>query len=185
MIIAEPGQVKNGVAHDLKMRHLTQQQAGEMIGIGRQTMSNILSNGEYFTKKQAILFSLAFGYNKKYLMTGEGHLLSGSNPALIQEAFEYRDRLLTIFRRTNEVSSVVLAIVTTHGVDKCKTLINKMNMLTDFVKTLDSFPPVYVNGEDVPPYDLGLMDAAEKLYIPIRDEIIGICEKEYGVEVDK
>lgn len=185
MIIADPSQVKNGVAHDLKMRHLTQKQAGDMIGFGRQSISNILSNGQYFNEKQAILFSLAFGYNKKYLMTGEGHLLSSSNPALIQEAFEYRDRLLTIYRRTNEVSRMVLAIVTIHGVDKCKTLINKMKMLNDFVKTLDSFPPVYLNGKDAQPYDLSFIDAAERIFTPVYDEIIDICVKEYGLEVDR
>lgn len=80
---------------------------------------------------------------------------------------------------------MVLAIVTIHGVDKCKALINKMNKLTDFVKTLDSFPLIYVNGEDMPPYDLSLMTAAEKLFVPIYDDIISICEKEYGVDVDK
>ena len=185
MIIAEPNQVKQGVAYDLKMRHLTRQEAGEMIGFGRQTMSNILSNGQYFTEKQAILFSLAFGYNKRYLMTGEGSLLSGTNPALIREAFEYRDRLLKILRETNSASSHVLGLVILHGADKCRTLINKMKMISDLVNTLDNFPPVSVNEEDTPPYDLSLMDAAEKLFKPIYNEIVDICKKEYGIDVDK
>ena len=72
--VPSPTQVKNDVKRDFKIRHLTQAAAGEMIGFGRQTMSNILSNDEYFTEKQAILFSLAFGYNKEYLMTGKGAL---------------------------------------------------------------------------------------------------------------
>lgn len=72
--VHSPTQVKNDVKRDFKIRHLTQAAASEMIGFGRQTMSNILSNDEYFTEKQAILFSLAFGYNKEYLMTGKGAL---------------------------------------------------------------------------------------------------------------
>ena len=155
-----------------------------MIGFGRQTMSNILSNGEYFTQKQAILFSLAFGYNKEYLMTGKGPLLSTSSPERIREAFEYRDRLLNIFRQAQGLSATGIELISRHGVEECKPLINKLRRANDFVKTLDQYPPVYVNGYENPPYDLTLMDAAERIFMPIYKDLAEIIEKQYGVAID-
>lgn len=98
--ISSPVFVKKAVAKDIKMRHLTQKAAGEMIGFGRQTMSNILSKAEYFPEKQAILFSLAFGYNKEYLMTGKGNLFSEIRKEKIvfylsKEAVDYCNELLS------------------------------------------------------------------------------------------
>ena len=69
-----PKQVKAVISKDLKKRGLSQKEIGERIGFGRQTVSNILSGDKYFTSKQAILFNLAFGYNKEFLMTGIGDL---------------------------------------------------------------------------------------------------------------
>lgn len=98
--ISSPIFVKKAVSKDIKMRHLTQKAAGEMIGYERQTMSNILSNAEYFSEKQAILFSLAFGYNKEYLMTGKGNLFSEIPKERIvvylsKEAVDYCNELLS------------------------------------------------------------------------------------------
>ena len=64
MDIAEAKMVKRTVSSDLKERHFTQEMAGQRMGLTRQTVSSILSSEGYFTEKQAVLFSLAFGDDK-------------------------------------------------------------------------------------------------------------------------
>lgn len=65
--------VKEFVVVFFRQKGITQSEIGEKLALGRQTVSNILSNREmYFNEKHAVLFSLGYGFNKEYLMSGEG-----------------------------------------------------------------------------------------------------------------
>lgn len=177
---ATPGQVKSAVALNLKQRHLTQKDAGQMIGFSRQAVANILSNHDYFTEKQAILFSLAFGYDRNYLRSGEGSLFSSDSPAYIRESLEYKDRLLNIHRYANDASKIVLNLVLIKGIDECKALITKTRKMHNFISTISYDPIISTLKANSQSY----LEAAERIFYPLYSDIIDICEKEFGVEIE-
>ena len=181
--ISNPVFVKKAVAKDLKMRHLTQKAAGEMIGYGRQTMSNILSKAEYFSEKQAKLFSLAFGYNKEYLMTGKGNLLSSSSPEIIRNELIYKNQLLKMYREVQEASAIVIALIAKHGIEECKPMIHKLRQVNNFVKALDTFLPDNANGNNASSYSLKLIHEVDQLYWPAYVDLTHMFSK-YGYEIE-
>lgn len=97
--LTDPAQVKKAVVEDLKAQHLSHYAIGEIIGFSRNTIANMLSNGQYFSLKQAVLFSLAFGYNRDFLMTGKGELLD-KNGLNLKRLASAKPDLLTETERT-------------------------------------------------------------------------------------
>lgn len=77
-----PKEVKRSVADDLKARSIPRARAAEVLGMGKQTFSNLLSQKTYFSRRMALRFSENFGYSMKFLMMGEGELKSSSEPIL-------------------------------------------------------------------------------------------------------
>lgn len=78
MAVATPEEVNRTVAFDLRIRKISQREAGEIIGRSQAAISTQLSSNRRFGKKMAHLFSQAFGYNAQYLLFGEGEL-KGNN----------------------------------------------------------------------------------------------------------
>lgn len=85
----KPEEVKRLINLDFRKRGLTHEEAAKLIGYGnKQSLSNILSKKDaYFSTFQAAKFNKAFGYSMKFLMKGEGRLLSDEpiKPGLYSE----------------------------------------------------------------------------------------------------
>lgn len=69
-------EVKTAVNCDLKLKGMTHAKCAKILGIGKQTFSNQISQKAYFTNAIAFRLHEAFGYNMSYLLTGEGTLLN-------------------------------------------------------------------------------------------------------------
>lgn len=73
--MATPREVIKSLALDFKRRDMNYMDVAKLTGYKAQTIANIISSQQkYFCAKQALRFSDAFGYNKDYLMTGNGQL---------------------------------------------------------------------------------------------------------------
>ena len=194
MDIAESKMVKRTVSSDLKERHFTQEMAGQRIGLTRQTVSNILSSEGYFTEKQAVLFSLAFGYDKNYLTTGHGKLLSGESQLVNTEAFKYCERLYSLYYSANEVYGIVTRLSLKYGVEKCEELLKESRKLykllssmfglkpTDNDAKLSYFPQVDTDGRVS--YDINVIELAERLFYPLYNSIVKKCKEDFGVDME-
>ena len=66
-------EMKRSIASDLK-KNLAREEAANLLGMGPQTLSNLLSQPRYFTHKMALRFHEKFGYSVAYLMCGEGNM---------------------------------------------------------------------------------------------------------------
>lgn len=74
--MSTPREVIKSLALDFKRRELGYADVAGLTGYRAQTIANIISSQKkYLCENQALRFSNAFGYDKKYLMTGEGDLL--------------------------------------------------------------------------------------------------------------
>ena len=182
MDIADAKMVKRDVSNDLKQRLLTHEQAAQKMGLKRQTVSYILSSEGYFTEKQAVLFSLAFGYDKNYLTTGHGKLLSGESQLVNMEAFKYCERLYSLYYSANEVYGIVTRLSLKYGVEKCKYLLKESRRIYNFLSNLYGFPQVDKDGKLS--YDISVVEFAERVINPIRDGIIKKCEEDFGVDIE-
>lgn len=82
-----PEEVLKSVSADFKRRGVTHETAAQKMGYGsKQTLSNLLSRKKYLSGLQALKFHEAFGYNQKYLMSGEGSLMN--DEALRYESYK-------------------------------------------------------------------------------------------------
>ncbi len=54
--------------------------AGEVLGLGRSAVSNQLTGNRPFGKASARRWADAFGFDRHYLLTGEGALFAGEQP---------------------------------------------------------------------------------------------------------
>ena len=74
----KPEDVLKVVAADFKINHLTHEEAAIRLKMrSKQTLSNLLSSKRYMSELNAERFHQAFGYNKAFLMTGNGSLYEG------------------------------------------------------------------------------------------------------------
>lgn len=62
------------VASDFKLRGLTHQDAADMLGVEKRTVSNQISGKRPFGKKSAKRYAEVFGYEEPFLLYGEGDL---------------------------------------------------------------------------------------------------------------
>lgn len=60
---------------------MTLKDAGDILGLGRSAVSNQLQGGRPFGKATARRWANAFGFDPHYLITGEGSLFAGEQPA--------------------------------------------------------------------------------------------------------
>ena len=60
---------------------MTLKDAGDILGLGRSAVSNQLQGGRPFGKATARRWADAFGFDPHYLVTGEGSLFAGEQPA--------------------------------------------------------------------------------------------------------
>ncbi|MBR1510549.1 MAG: helix-turn-helix transcriptional regulator [Bacteroidales bacterium] len=176
--------VKHKVSSDLKERKLSQIEIAEKTGLARQTVASILASDDYFSKKHAVLFSLAFGYNRDFLRKGEGRMLSEESDYGKEIKIEYQDRLIDILRRATDVSSMVNALVLRDGRESCLDLLRRVQIMNNFVSAVKYFPQLYVNRDENPPHNTELMDAAVKLFTPVYDELIQIMRDRYGLDAE-
>ena len=173
-----PEQVKKMVYLDMKSRKLTQQDVAEKIGSTRQTISTVLSSDEYFNDKQATLFSLAFGYDKNFLRTGEGTLISYESEYGMKIKLEYQEKLLDMYKQTTTIANRENDLVLRLGLEKCRPLLTKTRQLYNFLTTFQSFPPLYINGKENPPFDPELINAASRIFHQVFSELAKLLEEE-------
>lgn len=80
-------EVMRTISADLRQRGLTHEAAAQKLGLkSKQTLSNLLSQKKYLSGVQALKFHEAFGYNQKFLMSGEGSLMN--DDALRYESYK-------------------------------------------------------------------------------------------------
>lgn len=136
-----PKEVKKSVARDLKERHITQQTAGQMMGMTRQTIAGILSSDSYFTERQASVFSMALGYNKEFLRTGNGPLLGEDSLQMLNKKIDAQDRILAIYARVLTFTEYISSFVRNNPeeIEKNKNLIAALNDLVTFSGSFFSY----------------------------------------------
>ena len=71
---ATPKEVKTAVKSHLKAKNITREKAAEKLGMGRQALTNLLSQKKFFSRKMANRLHQTFGYRILYLISGEGNL---------------------------------------------------------------------------------------------------------------
>lgn len=80
-------EVMRSISADLRHKGLTHEVAAGKLGLkNKQTLSNLLSQKKYLSGVQALKFHEAFGYNQKFLMSGEGSLMD--DEALRYESYK-------------------------------------------------------------------------------------------------
>lgn len=160
--------VKKMVSADLKKRSLTQKELASKIGITRQTLANTLSSyDKYFTEKQAILFSIALGYDRDFLTHGNGSLLRENSEYAMKRRIKYQDERLKIFTYAEEAYYFVINHCLMNPNEDCRPLLDKAIKMHNYLNTVDSI----VNNNSKP-YDPELMEAAFKVFEPIYNDII-------------
>jgi transcriptional regulator with XRE-family HTH domain len=161
------------VAADLKKRQLTQIDIAEKIGVTRQTVAGILASNEYFSDKQAVLFSLAYGYNRSFLTSGEGTLIAQESEYGKDKLIESQTKLIDILHRAWEISSAVIDAVVQDGSDGCSDLIKKERTLSSYVRMIEGIENLMTNPE--------LMDGALKVFNPLCEEVYLRLVEHHGI----
>ena len=72
-----PKEIKQAISKDLRTRKIPHEKAASLLGMGKQTFSNLLYSPKYFTRQMAVRFHDTFGYSIPFLVSGEGGLLQG------------------------------------------------------------------------------------------------------------
>lgn len=70
------------IAADFKMNKISYEEAAGKLGQSVQTVYNRISSKRFFTQKTAEHWAAAFGYDRVFLMTGEGQLRKRSNDSI-------------------------------------------------------------------------------------------------------
>ena len=82
----KPKEVKEAVRLDIMyVKKLSREEAANLLEMGPQTLSNLLSQPRYFTHKMASRIHEKFGYNIAFLMCGEGKLSDDEFAATITD----------------------------------------------------------------------------------------------------
>lgn len=116
-----PREVKRYVANDLKARSLSRATAAELLGMGKQTLSNLLSQQTYFSRGMARRFNDVFGYSVSFLMTGEGNEMDPqltSVKASPTAAFGADDVYIDILEDNLETTIVILQSILPYCTDE-------------------------------------------------------------------
>lgn len=73
--ITSPEEVCRNVAIYLRSKGITHEEIGKSLGTSRAYISNILSSKKRFSKQMATMFSRMYGFNRNYLLYGEGEMM--------------------------------------------------------------------------------------------------------------
>ena len=73
-----PNKVAATIKADLKKKNITQKQLASDAGVSQQWVTKLLSGEAYIPETWASWFEENYGYNTKYLMTGEGPFLKNT-----------------------------------------------------------------------------------------------------------
>lgn len=171
--ISTPKQVKEAVARDLKSRHLTQVAVSEKLGILRQTVATILSSEEYFSLKNATLFSLGLGYNRDFLLSGRGELYEQGSVSDVAEheylktAFDIQSDAIFAL---GEVCNLVLRL----GDDQCKDIIKKASKLY--------YSVILMNLYRQAPSNKDVFEASTKVFYDKYNELEEILIRDYNID---
>ena len=108
-----PKEVKRAISKDLKSRRISHETAASLLGMGKQTFSNLLYLPKYFTRSMAVRFHDSFGYSVPFLISGEGDLLRGNTDIKISPtaAFGADSTYISILEDHIELSIDVLSTV--------------------------------------------------------------------------
>lgn len=171
-------EVKTYVANYLKTKGYTQADVGERLALGRQTISNILSNhDEYFTEKHAVLFSLGYGFRKQYLMNGEGTPINTALLSYIPDETSALDISIELLRESNQLAMRCFQLLI--GKEQLspldKDLLTKLTTLFSFMTTF-LYTPAMIDKYTL--FDLTLAQSAEELTRPLRRELNNELNKE-------
>ena len=172
-LIATPKQVKDAVTQDLKSRHLTQQAVGQKLGILRQTVAAVLSSEEYFSLKNATLFSLGLGYNRDYLLSGHGELYlpgtesDSAETDYLKRAFDIQnDAIFALGEVCNQASRL--------GQESCKDIIKKASKLYYSVLLMNLYRQA--------PSNMDVFEASVKVFYDRYNELEEILIRDYNVD---
>lgn len=141
-------EVKQAVSLDLRRRGLNRTDAGTLVGLKPQTLTNLLCRDAYFNEKQAWRFHQAFGYDEKFLLTGEGELIQkeGAIEPEYKEVvdksfyFEVMDDFLSVLDDT------VAYMPEIRTLEEAKTLWKKVSIYLDLVKIISKIITVRDQG---------------------------------------
>ena len=171
-------EVKTYVANYLKTRGYTQADVGERLALGRQTISNILSNhDEYFNEKHAVLFSLGYGFRKQYLTSGEGQPMNADLLSYTPEERSALDISIVLLRESNQLAmrSFQMFIGKEQLSPSDKDLLMKLSTLFSMMTTILSIPAI---NDESTLFDLSYAQSAEKLSRPLLSELSKELNKE-------
>lgn len=128
--------VKQAVRDDLKKRHITHQNIADQLEVKRQTVSNILSSDDFFSVRNAILFSSLLGYNREYLASGKGSLYKQNLEDELQNKVEKSESLRILYQDATFVLGEVCCIVSYNiGNDTLyKEIVNKAKNLYQSIR---------------------------------------------------
>ncbi len=165
--------VKTFVVDYMKKNGITQTEVGKRLAIGRQTVSNILNaRNEYFNEKHAVLFGLAYGFRKEFLMKGEGEPFepSGYNA----EAHSALDIILNLLKETNEMLLAYnqFLMSKTPCTPPNRDILRKFNVLYSFFNTALPLPST----QNVPVSDYA--QSAETVLRPLMKDLESTLKKE-------
>lgn len=130
--------VKQAVRDDLKKRHITHQNIADQLEVQRQTISTILSSNDYFSIRNAILFSSLLGYNREYLTSGKGSLYEQKPEDELRKRAEESENLRILYQDATFVLGEVCCIVSYNSNDTpYKEIVNKAKNLYQSIRAFD------------------------------------------------
>ena len=133
------------------------------MGITRQTVASVLASDSYFTEKHAVLFSLALGYDKEFLMTGKGALISGESDRGKELRIQVQIIDIDILSKIAKIFNTLCGIILREGAESCSELLKKAMSMYNLYKTIQESFPKNTNRKENPPIDPELMDSALKI----------------------
>lgn len=163
-------EVKEFVVGFFRQRGITQAEIGETLALGRQTVSNILSNRDaYFNEKHAVLFSLGYGFSKNYLIEGEGFPMRAGSLLLHGYNTNTRNALEIIFRLFRDCNQMSLDFtkLLEHQVADAN-LLGKFSALYTFINTVLTMPDM---NDEVNLLNVEYAKSAENLAQPLLRDI--------------
>ena len=132
-----PRQVKEMVTEDLKKRDITYIQIADIIGITRQTVSNILNENAYFSPRQATLFALAFGYDRRFLTDGEGQMISNESDYGIGLLNESRARIIKEISRCSTLTTRFMQLNNDPKYQADKEILSAFKLITTTLQYIE------------------------------------------------
>ena len=171
-------EVKQEVVFDLRNRNLKRRDAGALLGIKPQSVTNMLAAKGYFSAFQARRLHDCFGYDMEFLMTGEGVLMSGEPKArqTVEGAFVSASFYVDILEEIVEMNRKAMRM--TLEKDDLEAVRPVLGMLEIYVDSVTSMRNLLIS--DVSGNFMNFKDSFAMLN-PMRDqlrELLGMKKEE-------